>query len=276
MKKHHNPLKLNPTKLIIIILLLVTLTEGFPQPSGANLEYITNLTKNTSEGTEISSAGGHIHVMNIQASQQNPYWKAYVGNITGELTLKDSQDHSIFNWPLDAAVGKIFASRHNDINWNQIRCAETSEIQSEDTTLGYDSQKEYSINRTFNNFLHSEFYVFFTLIQENTCPAVRLNTINEENSEDFEEIIITDNNSKIIYSSIINANQTGFNNETYDYQMILPDGEDPQPTTYYFYVELIWTKFKTTPKIIYKSDIFIYIQKWMIIKRGENNWYYLN
>lgn len=87
-------MKITPYTIFIII--LIGAGTAFLTPSGGTMNYVTNYTSPSQEGTEIASARRHIHVMNIEATQQNLFWKGYVGNITGRFTLSDGSS-SLFD-----------------------------------------------------------------------------------------------------------------------------------------------------------------------------------
>jgi hypothetical protein len=68
---------------------------------------------------------------------------------------------------------------------------------------------------------------------------------NESQDSDFEEIILYDGtdhlNGDIVYATILEQNLAGYNNNQFDFQMIVPENGAPtwtSSTPYYFYVEL--------------------------------------
>ncbi|MFP4567443.1 MAG: hypothetical protein ACLFN8_00715 [Candidatus Woesearchaeota archaeon] len=208
-------------------------------PSGGNITYVDNYSIPLEPGVELISSGGHIHVVNIEASQPNPFWRGYVGNISGRLKLGDGST-SLFDWIMDNTRGKIYASRSNTLDWNNIRCANNSEIILEDSYLGFEPSIEYSVNRTFSDSEHESFYTFFNYIETDSCKSAALNVYNNTSSRDFEEVILSDNNSNLIFSSVLQNGAIGFNNNTYDFQLILPENQNLSVSEeYYFYIELI-------------------------------------
>src|SRR3989338_5789452 len=88
---------------VSIILLYLTLVSAVPE--GVNtITYISNSTKSLTAGNLINSTfnssvgpGGYIFTMNLDTTQQNKRWKAYVGNVTGKLTLDDASSYTIFD-----------------------------------------------------------------------------------------------------------------------------------------------------------------------------------
>ncbi|MEM3690377.1 MAG: hypothetical protein QXZ40_01445, partial [Candidatus Micrarchaeia archaeon] len=56
----------------------------------------------------------------------------------------------------------------------------------------------------------------------------------------FQEVLLHDQASAFIYATLLSIGQTGYNNQHFDFQMIVPEDEiTPGNTQYYLYVELI-------------------------------------
>lgn len=73
------------------------------------------------------------------------------------------------------------------------------------------------------------------------CPVVKL--YNETSDNYFEEVILYHDGTSdgVVYTSLIQVNEGGYNNETWDFEMIVGENGhngDIASTTYYFYVEL--------------------------------------
>ena len=101
-----------------------------------------------------------------------------------------------------------------------------------------------TINKTFLYTVHKSFYVGTIHIQNSTCRSIATYVNDTAQTVDenarFQEMLLMDTSSKMIYATLINQNTTGFNNQKYDFQMIVPEDEfKSTPTMYYLYVELI-------------------------------------
>src|SRR3989338_4408240 len=97
--------------LAFLFVLLISSIVVFAAPEGATVTTISNSTKGTTAGTMINAtgnntanAGGMIFKIRLTATQQNTRWKAYVGNITGSLTLDDASGNSIYQWALSTTT----------------------------------------------------------------------------------------------------------------------------------------------------------------------------
>ncbi|MBR9690294.1 hypothetical protein GOV08_01280, partial [Candidatus Woesearchaeota archaeon] len=97
-------------------------------------------------------------------------------------------------------------------------------------------------NKTFNETIHKSFVLSGDTYFNSTCYSIAT-YINDsaqnftENSS-FQEILMSDNNSNLVYLTILEQNQGGFDNNNYDFQAIVAESEVSGPTTYYFYLEL--------------------------------------
>src|SRR3989344_5968520 len=124
--------KLNSIFLILTlsVILSLVLTAVNAAPTGPTVTILGNSTKVTTNGTKINSTinasispGGYIFTANLNSLQQDTRWKAYVGNVTGTLTLDDADDNTIFQWSLTSVTGEVYATRASgSINWSGINC----------------------------------------------------------------------------------------------------------------------------------------------------------
>ena len=213
------------------------------QPSGGVITFNETQTKNASPAEYLNTSGGTFTTLLLYSETQNLKWKAYAGNVSGKLVLDDAQDFSIYQWETASHSGQVYASRNNSVDWSGIGCAQTSQVEAEDTALNHTSGADDSVNSTFSSNIHKTFYVGTELIQNSTCRSTftwvsDAAPAQSENSP-FQEILLYDGNN-MVYTTPISDNTVGFNDETYDFQLIVPDrgvaGYAAQ--TYYFYVEL--------------------------------------
>jgi hypothetical protein len=232
------------TKIAIVATLLF-LTIFFTSfviatPTGpSDINVTANETKATTAGQMINISGGIISKINITASVQNPHWKAFVGWIDGKFTLDDSSGSTIYDWTLTTVGGEVYATRASGIaNWGTISCADATEITAEDTAL--DHAGEDNITSTFTPASNAQtFVVAGTTIPAGTCSAT--NTyVGGAKTAVFEEVILHDT-SDIIFATILEEDEEGFDGTDYDFQMLVPENANSSwtsSTAYYLYVEL--------------------------------------
>ncbi|HJX06091.1 MAG TPA: hypothetical protein VJ461_05240 [Candidatus Nanoarchaeia archaeon] len=236
----------------IYIALLVGVGKlGYADPSGA---IVTNLSTETYSvsPTSRTDLGGTITTVDLSTTMQDTAWKAYVGNITGTLVLKNSDGWSIFEWWLNSSsfTGNVFVSRNGSVSWDDIMCANNTIIGSEQNFLGMDSTDSDNINKTFNWTAHKSMTISGVgTITNGTCPsaATYINgtyqTINQDTTK-FQEILLYDK-ANLVYATFIDQNSWGYDNNAsvnssiYDFQLIVAENNTAQTgTTYYFYADI--------------------------------------
>jgi hypothetical protein len=239
-KSHRNMLTI--TVFIALALLIINSPETNAQPTG--LEISSNITETAGETqpSNRTDLGGTITTITMDILQQNPRWKAYVGNLTGVLALDDNSGQSIFRWELGAedVTGNIFMSKNNAIDWSIIQCSTVTLIEDEDTTLGFNPSAADTINRTFNETTHSAINIGTTLINQNTCRSTStyVNNAQQTQSTASFQIILLSSSTNLVYATPINKGAASYKTGTQvDFQGIVPN-EPGNPTTYYFYAEI--------------------------------------
>ncbi|MEM4711019.1 MAG: hypothetical protein QXL18_03670 [Candidatus Woesearchaeota archaeon] len=235
--------RINIISTLLLIFILILESVVFAIPQGPVIVYNNTETPPIQPAASITTSGGSFTVLLLNATQQTPRWKAYVGNVTGKLVLSDSTSSSIFDWTLASVTGEVYATRSNSVDWATINCANYTTIINEDVFMNMSPSNPDTINKTFANKIHKSFYVGNILIQNSTCNAVAtyINDTSQALTEDakFQEILLQDSSGSLIYSTLINQNTTGYNQQKYDFQLIVAENEYLSvPTTYYMYVEL--------------------------------------
>ncbi|MEM4260237.1 MAG: hypothetical protein QXG00_03300 [Candidatus Woesearchaeota archaeon] len=235
-------------KIIILLMMLVfslffDIYTAFSLPSG-DISVISNSTSFFAGYNQSNSSalGGTITTLIFNVSEQTMKWKAYVGNISGSLSLRSSNDFVLYDWPLTVSSGEIYASRSDAINWSSLICSDETIISNEEAVLGLDTTAVDSINRTFNTSVHKSFYVAGNNITNSSCRAISTNVNNSAQSFSeealFQEVLLSDG-FNLVYASILESKVVGYNNQTFDFQMIVADTETSETiTSYYFYIEL--------------------------------------
>lgn len=242
------------TRLLLMYLVITLIVSGFSlylayaAPIGSSIT-----SSSVDSGPTISPAtrnddGGQIITLVLNAEQQNDAWKAYVGNVTGTYVLKNSNNFSIYEWPLGSSIeGEIYISRASDVNWTSgvLVCGNLSTMTAEQNFFGMGASDTDNINNTFNATAHRAFDVGSKNFALNACPGIALYVNDTSQTQGagavFQEVAIYDTEgSNFVYVSLINDSSTGFDNTTfYDFQAIIPENRTASTgTAYYFYVEL--------------------------------------
>jgi hypothetical protein len=214
-------------------------------PVGPIITFNSTTNSTPRPAAAITTAGGTFTTLLLNTTAQTYRWKAYVGNVSGKLTLSDAVNKSIFDWTVTSVTGEVYATRNNAaIDWATVGCADNVLINNEDTYMNMSMISPDTINKTFNNTIHRTFYVGANKLQNSTCRAIAtyVNGTAQSPSENtvFQEILLEDGASNLIYTTLVNPNTIGYNSQRYDFQMILAENEyQATPTNYYLYVELI-------------------------------------
>ena len=233
-------------KRIIFFILVFALAHSVfsAVPSGPVIE-----TKYTEDGsvrpaTEITTTGGTISTIIINATTQNPRWKAYVGNVSGKLVLEDAKNYSIFEWSLSTIAGEVYVTRNNSINWSTIQCPNSSHVAQEQTEMQHNATADDNILNTFSLSTHDAFWTAAESFSVDECNYTLITYVNDSaqsGTTDFQELLLWDGQS-MVYTTILENKTRGFDLGYYDFQLIVPEKGWAGPvssTTYYFYVELV-------------------------------------
>ena len=114
----NNPRDRLATILLILLIgsaILVTVLPHALAVSGAVLGNLSTETMGVGTGGEFTSARGTITTAIINATQQDQRWKGYVGNVSGILTLDDTNGNTLYDWSMVGftLTGEVYASREN-------------------------------------------------------------------------------------------------------------------------------------------------------------------
>ena len=230
------------------VFILFSLVSAAPTgPDSVTVQ--SNETKGAVSAYELNVSGGYISTINISSTTQNVRWKGMVGQVTGSFTLDDSVGSTLFDWSITEVAGEVYATRNSTSpTWTNIQCANVTLMETENVLINHTSADD-NLTATFNTTSgasHSQFVVGTTTISANTCPTLNTYVNNVTQDSSFEEMALTDSTDfssggSIIYASILEQDANGFDNQTYDFQMIVPENGEATftgSTAYYLYVEL--------------------------------------
>jgi hypothetical protein len=238
--------------IIAVLALLFVVYQVSAQATGAGLTNISTSKKNASDPDWGNHSKGAIHTIKLDGIQQNNKWKAYVGNVTSTFVLDDSDDYTIYQWSIDSFTGQVYISRNDSVNWGTVDCANVTHKESEDTSIEHSSSSADSVNITFNQKGHKSFDVGSNGINQDECFSI--STWVNDTSQDppsstdlFQEVLLWDTTtSSMVYTTMVENDLPGYRNdpavqnETFDFQAIVPEHNNATYTsfTYYFYLEL--------------------------------------
>lgn len=243
MKIEDKKMRVTQTLLVLIILTSVITVFVSADPGGTAVSWNSTDLGYAGSPANMTEDGGTITTMVLNAVQQNDKWKAYLGNITGALTLDDSTGTTIFDWTLAASgiTGEIYVTRASSVTWSSINCTTTAITNTEMTALGQVGTAVDSIRNTFNETTHPAWVTAGRTMPANTCNSTATFVSDARQNiatASFPEILMTDGTS-LVYSTTINQDATDYNDgDTSDFQFIVADDVSAASTTYYFYAEI--------------------------------------
>jgi hypothetical protein len=190
------------------------------------------------QGSE-SSRGGYITPLNLSAIPQASYWQGYFGEvIVGGLgssnivtakggNLTELNLYFTSNCSVASLSGEIYATTAGSVQWSKIAAGKTAHV---DSYLDLNANSPESGTNTFTTNL--SYNVSGSIIN---APAT-YTFVNSSPSSVFDTGVLNDT-AELVYVTQVQADQTGFESNTHDFQMILPVPLSSTPT-YYFSAEL--------------------------------------
>lgn len=212
------------------------------EPTGATMQSNSTDYGPTFNPASHTANRSTITTIALDVLQQDQFWKAYVGNVTGTFTLDDADNYTIYSWPSGAAVtGEVIASRNQSANFAGLTCADAATINAEETFHNMTGTESDSIGATFNSTVHADTIISGITLEDCNSTALYVNDTQQDQSDtaSFQEILAEDGSNNLLYVARINDDEDSYNNNTMDFQMIVAESNvKSTPTTYYFWVEL--------------------------------------
>jgi len=236
-------------------------------PSGGSVNELNSTTAAADTAGSHEAIAGNVTELNIQGYSTTQTWQGYFGNVTGTIQLADASDNVLYNWSLANPQGEVYASTNESISWTNVQCLNftstgtytdesgnggTTNLDGTNLTI---LESQYNVNasavdgvdETFTllgGASHDLFYTANQQFSEGECRSTRVfGDSGEGVSDEFEEVLMYEPTTQsVIFASLLEpGNVLGFNNNDYDFEMlVLEDGHlsDTSSTTYYFFVEL--------------------------------------
>ncbi|MFH1642048.1 MAG: hypothetical protein ABIC04_04060 [Nanoarchaeota archaeon] len=242
------------TRILLIGLLVISVLCSVvtAAPWGpTTIENVTTYKTNTSAGAPqgLGAYGGNNTKLEINISQATGNWQGYFGNISGRVVLGDASGNTMYDWTADSSfspIGEIYAANNTIVDWGDVICVNFSGNGSVGTQginqtalesmFGMVSSDNDGIDETFSTL--NNITIAGTLLQN--CHATNTYDNNGAQSTYFNETLLTERSQgTVIFATEVDQDATGFDGNSYDFQMIVADdGSDGLATAYYFYVEL--------------------------------------
>jgi hypothetical protein len=123
-----------------------------------------------------------------------------------------------------------------------ISCADGLNVSNEEYFHNMTSSQTDNIHHTFNYTSHYGFWIGTTYINNNSCNSTATYVLDVpqtmNGAQDFQELLLQDSGDNVIFTTIIST-ANGYDNSTYDFQMLVPESAiKATPTTYYFFTQI--------------------------------------
>jgi len=219
---------------VLAIMLAIFLVPGvLAAATGASTAAGTPETRGFFAVTDVTAVGGAMTNLNASAKTQTVSWQGFFGEVLGNITLSDASGNTLFDW-VNATDGIVMASRDGSVDFTSISAQNNCTIDEDLTGTRSDR-----INNTFTESNNTAFSVGTTSIAAGSACATHTYINSSAQNNNFEEIILTDDGGTTsIYTTRIEEDLVGFDNQPHDFQMIVPETRNSSTSTYFFYAEL--------------------------------------
>jgi hypothetical protein len=252
-------MKAKVLSILMCVLVLVGLTTIVfaAAPTGSNsLAKITSSRRTNFNDTtkSVQAQAGNVTELQVNITMQTNHWQGYYGNISGRITLDDASNFSMYQWSnIDGLGGNIYATQASPVTWTSVICANISANMNKSgcggvaqtagdclnitemyTKYGMNSNDGDGVDKTFTGTNN----IVIDTITLSSCPATKLYENDTSQSVHWNETLLVANNTEdLIFAVNTEDDIWGFNNRTWDFQMLVGENEGAG-MTYYFYVEL--------------------------------------
>ena len=186
--------------------------------------------------------GGNVTQLNIHTIAVTRSWQGYYGNITGDIVLDDASGNTFYNWTLTTPSGEVYASRTSTVDFSTIACASSAQRGDEETYLDQTPADGDSVTNTYNFTAHPEINIGAVTLTQDTCFSTNAFSDGTQDASRFYQLLLADGTSNIVYTTIIDPDQIGFDGSSYDFQLLVGENEKPGnegPTEYFFFVQIV-------------------------------------
>ncbi len=250
-------MRVDRKKVILVFLIFIleaAIAVAVPYgPRSVTVEQSDRKTEFNDSVATVQAQAGNVTQLRINVTMSTKRWQGYYGNITGLVTLQDASGYRMYEWGNDvgvSVVGEVYAANYTVSDWSKVYCVNLSGPGN--STFGPNTtilEDMYGANPNDKDGIDETFTTYMNVTIGSTtllnCPATRTyNGSGAENSIHWNETLLWENHSSglntVVYTAFVEQNENGFNNKTWDFQMIVgEDGDTSGTATYYFYVELV-------------------------------------
>lgn len=202
---------------------------------------VTNTSYSASTFTptngSISTTGGYVYTYNLTTEEKTYRWVGLWGNATGNIKL-GTTTQNFYTWGSVTNGSVLYATTDaTGLPIANFIATNNSGLQAADTAYGYASGLTDNIENTYTSSASFQSPSMGSPITVNsTTVDAWTNYFIQKN----EPIGSTDD---VVWAAEIAKDQAGFNNQLMDFELLIPENEEPGDgeglaTTYYLWMEL--------------------------------------
>jgi hypothetical protein len=218
------------------------------QPTGANWTASSTTGAPADDPESHAALAGNSTFLDVTGIAATQSWQGYYGNVSGTIQLADASDEVLYNWSVSSPTGEVYATENGtgQVTWSNIDCFDVPGNNTVlETRFNISTDDVDGVNETFSDAnTHVTFYTANTQFTAGQCAAAYMyDETGTGTSGLYEEVLLTDKsaNDQVIFAALLEEDETGFDDEKYDFEMIVLEdghGADVSTTPYYFYIEL--------------------------------------
>ncbi|MBR9679904.1 MAG: hypothetical protein GOU99_02550, partial [Candidatus Altiarchaeota archaeon] len=201
---------------------------------------------NFSNPNSFDITAGYIYFTNFTSAEQTYRWAGFYGTVAGNIVLRDSSGNGFYTWTLASQTGSfIYATTNSstlDTDYFYAINASGGDLATVDTAYGYETTVTDSISNTYDYYATYDPPSLAGFVT-NSTPVTSPNWTNYllKMRDGTTNPTVT---QELVWACEVNESQTSFESTTVDYQLLIPENEEPDDgqystTTYYFWLELI-------------------------------------
>jgi hypothetical protein len=221
--------------LLAMAILSLAVVSADPDPLGADITPGVSSRGADPDIHSVNAQAGNVTQLDIDQTRITDIWQGFFGNVSGQIVLENAAGNNFYDWSYTKVTGEIYATRNVVQDWTTVNCTNSTQWETEESTLNIPSYATDGINETYNSTLHPSFMVGNRIIHG--CQSTRPYNSSGMPGE-FWNILLNSNSTTTVYTALLADNSNGFDSTTVDFEILVPTDKDTGKSTYYFYAEL--------------------------------------
>lgn len=215
--------------LLTFAVFLLSFAMVLAAPSGATTTVGASETATGTSVTTVNADGGNVTYVDVDSTVITSRWAGFYGNVTGSLLLGDASANTFYQWTVADVTGAVvYAANGSVTDWTGGNIGPLANANAPTWVAGSSTDNFTNTFNTTGTFTSSSPSIGSVPV------ATTLNGSGVAGDLDTYALWSTADSVNIWAGAVVD-DANGFNNETVDYQILLPAQTG---TTYSFYLEL--------------------------------------